>query len=214
MKLVLGIESVGERRFIGGRQQITPDMRFTCDGLITSWIIGGDWNGNNTPFPELQVWRNIGNNTYQKIHRTITEFPVIRTSDIYVYTDFQPIPVLTGDILGIFLPRESRLSIFSENASSPTNYFLPVGDSEESTANITDLQIDSNGILVEAYHPLVSAVIGKFFHRLMFVDTSSFDTCSHEFKCSYTNIGKLTPIYWISSFTYLCSYSIRIYNYR
>ena len=145
MKLVLGIESVGERRLIGGRQQITPDLRFTCDGLITSWIIGGDWNRNNTPFPELQVWRNIGNDTYQKIHGTIAESPTMRTSFVYVYSDFQPIPVLAGDILGIFLASESR------------------------------------------------------------------DTCSYEFKCSYTSTGKLTPI---SCFIYLCSYSIRIYNYR
>ena len=159
MKLVLGIESVGERRLIGGRQQITPDLRFTCDGLITSWIIGGDWNGNNTPFPELQVWRNIGNDTYQKIHGTIAEFPTMRISYVYVYSDFQPIPVLAGDILGMFIPNNLRLTPFSEAARSPTNYYLPSGDSEESTvATITDLR--SN--LVEAYHPLVSAVIGEF----------------------------------------------------
>ena len=116
MKLVLSIETVGERRLIGGRQQITPDLRFTCDGLITSWIIGGDWNGNNTPFPELQVWRNIGNDTYQKIHGTIAEFPTMRISYVYVYSDFQPNPVLAGDILGMFIPNNLRLTPFSEAA--------------------------------------------------------------------------------------------------
>ena len=160
MRLLLDIDSVAGTEPIEGRQQITPYMRFTCDGVITSWIIGADWNRNNSLFPEFQVWRNVGNNTYQKIHGTVAELPTRTTTSVHVFNDFQPIPVMAGDVLGIFTSNKSRLIPLSETTSSPINYYLPSGDSEESSVDIFNAQ--SNNIMVEPYRPLVSAVIGEF----------------------------------------------------
>ena len=36
-------------------QQISPEMRFTCDGMITKWIFGADNNMNGNLNPELQI---------------------------------------------------------------------------------------------------------------------------------------------------------------
>ena len=160
MRLLLDIDSFAETEPIESRQQITPDMRFTCDGVITSWIIGADWNRSNSLFPEFQVWRNVWNNMYQKIHGTVAELPTRTTTSVYVFSDFQPVPVMAGDVLGIFTPNNSRLIPLSEKTSSPTNYYLPSGDSEDSSVDIINVQ---SNIMVEPYRPLVSAVIGELF---------------------------------------------------
>ena len=61
MRLLLNLDGVNSPTFTERRQQITPDMRFTCDGMITKWIIGARWDsGDETLCPELQIWRNIG----------------------------------------------------------------------------------------------------------------------------------------------------------
>ena len=39
MRLILNIEMHGVLVSTESRQQITPDMKFTCDGMITKWII-------------------------------------------------------------------------------------------------------------------------------------------------------------------------------
>ena len=68
MRILLGLDSVGGVIPTGERrQQITPDMKFTCDGIITKWIIGAKWGDGAALYPELQLWRKIGYDTYQKI---------------------------------------------------------------------------------------------------------------------------------------------------
>ena len=156
MRLAMGNDVVAGRKAISSRQQVTPAMTFTCDGMITRWIIGAEWNGNNTHFPELQVWRNIGNSRYQKINGTTAELPTSISTWMYTYTDFTPVPVQAGDILGIFIPRNSRLSLLSETTSSPTNYYLSSGEPSDN--------IDLQSYMVESFHPLVSAVISKLLH--------------------------------------------------
>ena len=74
MNILLGLESVGYAVTTAQRQQITPAINFTCDGMITKWIIGAVWRGQfseESLYPELQVWRNIGNDMYQMIHPLI-----------------------------------------------------------------------------------------------------------------------------------------------
>ena len=60
MRLLLALDSVRGRMHTERRQQITPDIRFTCDGMITKWIVGADWREDEDFYPELQIWRNIG----------------------------------------------------------------------------------------------------------------------------------------------------------
>ena len=104
MRLLLSLDHIASLRYTGRRQQITPDLRFTCDGMITKWIIGADWNMYNPEYPELQVWRNVGNTTYQLINGTVIESPQESSNHIYEYDNFSPIPVQAGDILGVFIP--------------------------------------------------------------------------------------------------------------
>ena len=60
MRLLRRLDTVNNYNFLAQHQQITPDIRFTCDGMITKWIIGAYMAGGSFN-PELQVWRSIGN---------------------------------------------------------------------------------------------------------------------------------------------------------
>ena len=161
MRILRGLETVGSVTNPAQRQQITPDIKFTCDGMITKWIVGADWDNSDSLYPELQVWRNIGNDTYQKRNGTVITIPSVSSNRIYEYDNFSPIPFQAGDILGVFLPRDSdaRLCLRSENTNSPTNYYLATVDSE-SPFDTIDIQ-STQSLRSEAYHPLVSVEIGK-----------------------------------------------------
>ena len=173
MRLLLEIDTVGSMHysFSQQRQQITPDIRFTCNGLITKWIIGSNvslpihpvW----TEYPELQVWRSTGINTYRKINGTFIEITSLNSNRIYEYDNFSPIPFQAGDILGTFLPTSSlsRLPLSSEfcrNPSCPTNYYREVGifDSE-SPYDTIDLA-NAPPVMSQEHYPMVSVEIGEF----------------------------------------------------
>ena len=137
-------------------------MRFTCDGNITKWIIGAEYDEDDNLYPELQVWRNAGDETYRKINGIFIELQTSVSSRIYEYEDFSPIPVKSGDILGIFLPffTSSRLRLASELASSPAQHYIFTGVTASSSPyDETDLEQDS--VTRGAYHPLVSVEFGE-----------------------------------------------------
>ena len=158
MRLILGIAGI---KPIGSRQQITPDMKFTCDGMITTWIVGAGWNGTNGLFPEFQVWRNIGISEYKKISGSVLELQTSVSPRINAYSALPPMHIQSGDILGIFIPNNSRLRILSETTNTPTNYYLPTEDSEESSLEFVDVGGNLGSLMRESYHPLVSPVFGE-----------------------------------------------------
>ena len=141
------------------RQQISPEMNFTCDGMITKWIIGADFNMSKIYNPELQIWRNIENRTYEKINGTMFETGISLFSNIYEFDNFSPIPVKSGDILGIFLPPrpQAKLRLRSQNANSPTHYYLTT---ESSNTKLIDV---GQSYLISSYtnQPLVSVEFSK-----------------------------------------------------
>ena len=142
------------------RQQISPEMNFTCDGMITKWIIGAELYMPGNLYPELQIWRNIANRTYEKINGTLFQTWISVFSNIYESDNFPPIPVKSGDILEIFIPprEQARLRLRSENDNGPTQYYLVPGSSD--TQSI-DIEQPYPTILTYTYHPLVSVEFGE-----------------------------------------------------
>ena len=164
MRLLLRLDSVGGGLNVEKRQQITPDIRFTCDGMITKWIVGANWNNGGDSYPELQIWRSSGNDMYQKINGTFIEVDTESEDRVYEYDDFAPIPFQAGDILGVFLPKngDSKLRLRAEKGHGHTNYYIPTADSDTvSPYDSIDLQQDTPQVLSSVYHPLVTVEIGK-----------------------------------------------------
>ena len=164
MRLLLGLDSVGSVTDMSRRQQISPDIRFTCDGMITKWIIGVNWNISGSLYPELQIWRSSGNNKYQKINGTLIDIETENKEQVYEYDNFPPIPFQAGDILGVFIPPdvESKLRLSAESGHGHTNYYIPTADSDTvSPYDSIDLQQDTPQVSSSVYHPLVTVEISK-----------------------------------------------------
>ena len=159
LRSLLGLEGVG--RLGGGfqRQQITPDINFTCDGVITKWIIGAVRVDDPTlvPGPELQLWRNTGNDTFVKINGTFVTSETSNSSLIYEYSSFSPIQFQAGDVLGIFVPywKDPGLRLRSEIGYGPLNYFMITERALMSPYD--ELQLPD--LSSETYHPLISLEI-------------------------------------------------------
>ena len=167
MRILLGLDTVGALADRSWRQQITPDMNFTCDGMITKWIVGADWESTDSFYPELQVWRNIGNDVYQKINGTVLDIGTESSNRIYEYDNFSPIPFLAGDVLGVFIPPFwfSKLRLKAENSRGPLNYFIRT-DNTASTASVSPYDtidlLNTPQITTQVYHRLVTVEISKF----------------------------------------------------
>ena len=160
IRLLLGLGNVSGLVHTDERQQITPAMRFTCNGMVTKWIVGANFNEKGDQYHKLylMVWRNVENDTYREIDGTSIDLQIESDNRIYEYDNFSPIPFQAGDILGVFFP-PAGVAIFrllSENTASPTNYYVTV----EGSAPPYDL-INMQSATVGYYHPLVSAEIGK-----------------------------------------------------
>ena len=52
------------------QQFLTPDMRFTCNGMIIKWIIAANVNYDKPHTAELQLWRSTTNGVYKRINGT------------------------------------------------------------------------------------------------------------------------------------------------
>ena len=167
MRILLGLDSVGEVVELDRRQQITPDMKFTCDGMITKlkWIIGGQWDGNLAFYPELQLWREIGNDTYQKIFITNeTE----SGDGVYEYDDFHPIPFQAEDILGGFVPRKELNKFRLRSEGGLTNYFIDAHhDVTIPPYDTIYLKQETLQIQSEVYYPLITIEISVCTKNLL-----------------------------------------------
>ncbi|CAI8024208.1 hypothetical protein GBAR_LOCUS14077 [Geodia barretti] len=168
IRLLLGVDPTYGIEYNSQRQQISPEIKITCNGLITKWIIGADWTSSVSSYlyPELQVWRNVGNETYRKMSGTHVFFPFsARANRIYEYTKFAPIPVESGDILGIFTPSPSRLRLRFENDNSnnPKVYYRSTDNSATSSPyEELDRQNNDPSLATASYYPLVSLEIERY----------------------------------------------------
>ena len=120
----------GGRHTLNMLQSVSPEIKFTCDGSITKWIVGAFWNNDisHTHYPDLQVWRKVSDSNseseeYYKVgNTTITVTSESNYSHVYEYIVDPPLPVEAGDVLGIFQAElsDSQLSLYYESDTGPS----------------------------------------------------------------------------------------------
>ena len=160
MRYLLSVETASLIRS-GQRQQISPEMRFTCDGIITKWIIGATYDGTDGLFPELQIWRNIGDEKFKKINGTFIELTTVLSSEVYEYGNFSPIPVKSGDVMGIFLPPFFSFRLWYEAAINPIQYHL-LTDSSALSSPCDEIDLEHDFVVTGRYQPMVAVGFGKY----------------------------------------------------
>ena len=86
----------------------------------------------------------------------------VEFDSIYEYDEFLPIPFFEGDILGVFIPRQTKLRVRSEDVDSPINYYLEVADSDTTSPfKVIDPE-NTESLRSKEYHPLVSVEIDQW----------------------------------------------------
>ena len=167
LQTLVGLGDIGRLVNRDSRQQITLDINFTCDRVITKWIVGGILVNNSTliPGPELQLWRKTTSNTYTKINGTFVTSSVSSDNGIFNDSSFSPIPFQAGDILGIFVQRSgsTRLRLRDELSHGPLNYYTVISPSTARISPHTEFQL-SDFTTSEVYRPLVSVEICELTH--------------------------------------------------
>ena len=109
------LRNVGIIRMGGNRQRIYPQVGFTCSGNIHTWVFGALWLGQNTLFPELQIWRPTGDGVYVKVGYT-TVMANQEISEFYEYSLPSPLAFQAGDVVGYYQPDldQSQLTLLFE----------------------------------------------------------------------------------------------------
>ena len=134
-------------------------MHFTCTGLLTKWIIGGEPGQFNNPLPELQLWRPSGESSYNKIGVSlIAAIPnATMYTNVHEYTLDTPLEFQVGDIFGLYKPTESEsvLNIFLQENSGPFAY----GQEDGVSMALSEIVVDPTVLLDQNDYPMVSVEI-------------------------------------------------------
>uniref|UniRef100_A0A1X7T348 IgGFc-binding protein N-terminal domain-containing protein n=1 Tax=Amphimedon queenslandica TaxID=400682 RepID=A0A1X7T348_AMPQE len=119
-----------------------PDIQFTCNGIITNWIIGITQNQDTSKhYPNIYLKRSS-----QLIHALTVDASAATSSNGNVYNFTSDIEVQYGDILVINVPTNSN-PMYYQQYNGPLNY-----------------ELDSSNGLIPLEHndyPLISVVVGK-----------------------------------------------------
>ena len=107
------------------RQVVIPAINFSCNGTITSWIIGAKWRNDNNPegYIELQIWRWSSLDQYETVTSTLVMVDS-ENADSEVYELATSMDFQEGDLLGYFQPDKdnSRLDLYLENSGRITTH--------------------------------------------------------------------------------------------
>ena len=172
-------------------QRLFPDIRFTCNGLISKWIVGAGIVGNSsTSLTELQIWRrdSIKENRFTKVNYSIlplTMQAIGSNVNVYEYAPNPPLEFQDGDILGVYQPgqQDSQLAVYYQENDGPENYR---SDSSVSTFTLVEpaSRYDYPLVTVEIISGEPTAMISKTTEP--FQVTPSVATAASTMKKTHT----------------------------
>ena len=106
--------------------RLLPEEKFTCSGTMTGLLLVAAvrTGGGRDEYPEIQIWRNSGDNTYT---RNGSEHIKLNGGDfspdgVLQYNLTTPISFHSGDVLGVYQPRQqdSIVRVYYDSNTSTT----------------------------------------------------------------------------------------------
>ena len=167
------IDRKGQVTIGTGKQVIVPNATFNCNGRITNVAVSMKHLSGATNYPIFEVWRP--HNTYSGSYNKIGEVHFSAESlkgvgrRSYYYANISlnsssQIEFQSGDVIGYYQPSNARQiwSIATDEYTSYSHTFPYALDS---------LHIDSDGISVDNYQPLIEVMYGKIIIAFMAIIT-------------------------------------------
>ena len=140
-----------------GIQFLYPEMIFSCNGSVTKWIFGADDRGDQY-HPELQIWRQLGPNSYTKIGSSTVNTGTMIGTNLYEFIPQTPLDFKEGDIFGAFIPlgvKNRGLVLNEQKGSGPINIRIKDLTSPPSTLHSSSFSSANNDF------PLVTVEISN-----------------------------------------------------
>ena len=112
--------------------RLIPDWNFTCNGSITSVLVGVDIQVYRQQYPQVQLWRRTSpfSSQFNKVDNRdiILDVGNFTHSGVFQYRLIPPMQFQSGDVLGVFQPAETgclvRLYYNRNDDSAPVAYRL------------------------------------------------------------------------------------------
>ena len=113
-------EKISSANFVSGTKlddetRVMPGLNFTCDGNITSLLLGVDVrtvDGSRVEYPEVQVWRQSPSIDNSYTHEDQQRIQLSAAGDfspdgVLQYNLTTPISFQSGDVLGVYQPEQA-----------------------------------------------------------------------------------------------------------
>ncbi len=131
---------------------VIPDLKFTCSGTITGFLLGVDVRINTTQYPEVLIVKKKSGMMYNFIHsRALSLDPIdFQPNGVYNYTLPNPLSFEENQFIGIkqTMTDDSRVRFYYQTTS--TQKIIAVNSNNFKKDNSVQL----NGILL--LHPITS----------------------------------------------------------
>ena len=139
--------------------RLLPDESFSCSGTMTGLLFVGTYRtgGGRNLYPEIQIWRNSGSNTYTRQGSEMIELAagVFSPDGVLQYNLTTPISYQSGDVLGVYQPKEEKSVVRVYYESSASTTYRMNQNNPKSPINLTDLSPLNDKII------LTSPISGK-----------------------------------------------------
>ena len=145
--------------------RLIPDWNFTCNGTITSFLLGADIITSQTQYPEVQIWRKTDPSSPDREYAKVWSEEIMLNagyfspSGVLEYHLDNPFNFQAGDIFGVYQPDDSVVRIYynDNDNTAPVAYML-TGSSIDATVRYN---IDSDDFsLIQQQLILISPVAG------------------------------------------------------
>lgn len=129
-EFISGLANATRRVTFSQQQRLFPDIRWTCSGIVTRWVVAGEWNVEDWNMPVLQIWKGATSSSYLvDSSLSPTKREVVEIADgVFEITPDHPMPFRNGYCLGLFHPPSAKLNIqYSPGSAVDTTYYEDTG---------------------------------------------------------------------------------------
>ena len=157
---VVDVEQRGTDLFstgtIIGAQVIVPMTAFSCNGIITGYLISLQFDSRQRGNPTIQVFRPTSSSSYSEVHEyTLQDSDITDMGDYHLANvSFTGSKVQSGDIIGYYIRNTPRYNIWNIQAIGYTSY---AANRFNPSSSFT---ISNNG--TASRQPLIQVIFGKF----------------------------------------------------
>ena len=126
--------------------RLLPNETFSCSGNMIGLLLVGAIRTVSSPrtqYPEIQIWRNNGGNSYirQNSQEIILTEGNFSSDGVLRYNLTTPIPYQSGDVLGVYQPPEvnSVVRLYYDHSQKATTTYQIKEYDMSTTINLNDL---------------------------------------------------------------------------